>query len=59
MTALPRVEAGRMTARTKLLAFALILLASFGVGAALGSSLPDLGPEPAPAPVAPHGGTGP
>jgi hypothetical protein len=46
---------------TKLAAFALMLVASFGAGAALGAALPDLGPsseqpaEPsAPAPGGSH-----
>jgi hypothetical protein len=30
---------------TKLAAFALVLAASFGVGAAVGAALPDLGPS--------------
>ena len=41
---------------TKLSAFALVLVASFGAGVALGAGLPDLGPsssDPPPAPVEP------
>ena len=39
----------------KLAAFALILAAAFGVGAALGAALPDQGPTP----VEQHSGTHP
>jgi len=45
---------GAMSPRAKLAAFALVLAGSFGVGVALGSALPDLGPS-APAPQ-PHSG---
>jgi hypothetical protein len=43
---------------TKLAAFALVLVASFGAGAAVGAALPDLGPssDPPAAPMAPAPG---
>jgi hypothetical protein len=40
---------------TKLIVFALVLVVSFGAGAALGAALPDLGPDQQPAPAAPTG----
>jgi hypothetical protein len=40
---------------TKLSAFALALVASFGAGAALGAALPDLGPASSDSPTAPVG----
>jgi hypothetical protein len=38
---------------TTLAAFALVLVASFGAGAALGAALPDLGPSSSDPPTAP------
>ena len=38
---------------TKLTAFAVVLAASFGVGAALGGALPELGPSSDPTPSVP------
>jgi hypothetical protein len=46
-----------MSVRAKLAAFALILAGAFGLGVALGSSLPDLGPS-APAAPAQHEANG-
>ena len=40
-----------MRPRAKLAAFALILAGAFGLGVALGSALPDLGPSAPAAPV--------
>ena len=40
---------------TKLGAFAFVLVASFGAGAALGAALPDLGPSSSDPPTAPVG----
>ncbi len=37
----------------KLIAFAVVLAASFGVGAALGGALPELGPSSDPTPSVP------
>ena len=39
-----------MTPVAKLAAFAVVLAASFGVGAAVGAALPELGPSSEPAP---------
>ena len=50
-----------LSVRAKLAAFALILSGAFGVGVALGSALPDLGPPTPAAPVHPavNGGSHP
>jgi hypothetical protein len=42
-----------MRPATKLSAFALVLVASFGAGAALGAALPELGPSSSDPPTAP------
>ncbi len=47
------LHARRPGPAVKLAAFAVVLAASFGVGAALGAALPDLGPSSEPPPSAP------